>query len=77
MEVNLAPAQQAVIESLVSSGRFQSADEVIAEGVRLLATTENLRLKVQVGIDQADRNEIHDHGTVFERLRALAAGATN
>ena len=35
MEINLAPAQQAVIESLVSTGRFKSVDDVIIEGVKL------------------------------------------
>ena len=57
MEVHIAPDKQAIIESLVTSGRFQSVDDVVAEGVRLLATTENLRQKVQVGIEQAERGE--------------------
>lgn len=75
MEVHIAPDQQAIIESLLTSGRFQSVDDVVAEGVRLLATTEKLRQKVQVGIEQADRGDVIDHDTVFARLRALAATA--
>jgi len=66
MEINLPPAQQAIIESLVSTGRFKSVDDVISEGVKLLATTETLRQKVQLGIDQADRDEVDDHNSVFE-----------
>jgi len=77
MEINLPPAEQAIIESLVSTGRFKSVDDVITEGVKLLATTETLRQKVQLGIDQADRDEVDDHNSVFERLRALAAGTSN
>ena len=75
MEVHIAPDQQAIIENLVTSGRFRSVDDVVAEGVRLLATTELLRQEVQVGIEQADRGDVLDHDTVFERLRALAATA--
>ncbi len=75
MEVHIAPDQQAIIESLITSGRFRSVDDVVAEGVRLLATTEIIRQKVQVGIEQADRGDVLDHDTVFEKLRALAAMA--
>ncbi len=75
MEVNLAPDQWAIIEGLVTSGRFRSVDDVIAQGVKLLATTETLRNKVKFGIEQADRGEVEDHDTVFARLRALAATA--
>ena len=75
MEVKLAPDQQAIIESLLTSGRFRSVDDAIAAGVRLLATTESLRQKVQVGISQADRRVVVDHDTVFAQLRSLAASA--
>jgi antitoxin ParD1/3/4 len=75
MEVKLAPDQQAIIEGLVSSGRFRCVDDAIAEGVRLLATTESLRQKVQAGIQQVDRGEVLEHDTVFDRLRTLAASA--
>ena len=75
MEIHLPPDQLAIVESLVTSGRFQSADEAITEGVKLLASLENLRQKVQIGIDQANRGDLLDHDTVFGRLRAIAASA--
>ncbi len=65
MEIHLAPDLRAIVENLVNSGRFQSLDEAIAEGVRLLVSTEALRQKVQVGIEQANRGELLDHDTVF------------
>ncbi len=73
MEIQLPPDQQTLIENLVASGRFQSVDEAVAEGVRLLVSTEKLREDVQLAINQADRGEVLDHDTVFARLRATAA----
>jgi len=72
MEIHLPPDQLAVVEALVASGRYRSIDEAMAEGVRLLASTEKLRQKVETGIQQADRGELADHDTVFARLRMLA-----
>ena len=75
MEVQLPADQQAIIQGLVASGRFPSVEDVISEGVRLLASTERLRQEVQVGIEQADRGEVVDHDTVFSRLKTMAATA--
>ena len=75
MEVHLPADQQTIIESLVASGRFKSVDDAISEGVRLLASTEKLRVKVQEGIKQADRGDVMDHDTVFARLKAMAVDA--
>ena len=72
MEIHLPPDQMAVVEALVASGRFRSVDEAVAEGVRLLASTEKLREKIETGIRQGDRGELVDHDTVFARLRTLA-----
>lgn len=71
MEVQLPADQQAMVEGLVASGRFPSVSEVISAGVRLLASTEELRQEVQIGIDEADRGELIDHDTVFSRLRTM------
>jgi len=73
MEVHLHPDQQALVESMVASGRFGSVDDVIAESVRLLASTEKLRSQIQTGIEQADRGNVLDHDTVFGRLRAMTS----
>lgn len=72
MEIHLPPDQTAVVENLVASGRFRSVDEAVAEGVRLLAYAEKLREEVEVAIQQADRDELGDHDTVFARLKTLA-----
>jgi antitoxin ParD1/3/4 len=73
MNVDLPDEQQAIIESLVASGRFSSAGEALTEGLRLLVSSEHLRRQVQEGMDQADRGELVDHDTVFGQLRAMVA----
>jgi putative addiction module CopG family antidote len=76
MDIQLPQDQRSAIEALVSTGRFGSVQEAVSEGVRLLVTNEKLREAVQVGIDQADNGEFHEHGTVFGHLKAIAADAS-
>ena len=70
MNVHLAPDLQAELEKLVVSGHFKSADDAVAQGVRLLLTAEGAYDKVQVGIDQANSGELVGHDTVFASLRS-------
>jgi putative addiction module CopG family antidote len=75
MEIHLPEEHRSVIETLVASGRFSSAEAAVLEGVRLLAATERLRSQVQIGIDQAERGDVHDHDTVFQQLKVMAMEA--
>ncbi|WP_419194369.1 ribbon-helix-helix domain-containing protein [Novipirellula herctigrandis] len=75
MDIQLPQDQRSAIEALVSTGRFGSVQEAVSEGVRLLVSNEKLREAVQIGIDQADNGELHDHDTVFGQLKAMAAKA--
>ena len=77
MNIQLPQDQQSAIEALVSTGRYSSVQEAVTEGIRLLVSNEKLRAAVQVGIDQADNGELHDHDTVFAQLKAIAAESTN
>ena len=72
MNLELPAEQQAFIESLVKSGRFSSVDEAVSEGIRLLLSQERLKHEIQVGIQQADRDDVADHDTVFAQLRTMA-----
>lgn len=72
MEIQLTGEQRTVVENLVAAGRFSSVEEAVLEGVRLLAANERLRSQVQMGIDQAERGDVHDHDTVFEQLKRMA-----
>jgi antitoxin ParD1/3/4 len=65
MNVSLTPELELLVQNKVQSGRYQSASEVIREGLRLLADQDRLReaqlaevrRKIQTGIDQLDRGE--------------------
>nr|WP_039963714.1 type II toxin-antitoxin system ParD family antitoxin [Rhodopirellula europaea] len=75
MDIQLPHDQRSAIEALVTSGRYDSVQEAVSEGIRMLVSNEKLREAVQVGIDQADKGELHDHDTVFAQLKAMAAEA--
>lgn len=77
MDVQVSQAHQAIVKELVATGRFTSADDVIAEGIRLLASREQLRQQIQAGIEQADRGDVFDHDTVFTQLKAMAAAQSS
>ena len=65
MNVQIDPAQQAFIHELVTSGKYASEAEVIQAGLRLLqeqaaqrsAELEELRQKIQVGLDDFERGD--------------------
>lgn len=66
MDVSLTPELERYVHDKVRDGAHPSADEVVAEGLRLLQRRderrrrklEELRQMIQVGIDQADRGEL-------------------
>jgi antitoxin ParD1/3/4 len=65
MNVSLTPELEELVAQKVQSGRYQSASEVVREGLRLLEDQDRLRAarlqevgrKIQVGLDQLDRGE--------------------
>ncbi len=81
LNVSLTPELEQFVQSRVASGRYQTASEVIREGLRLLeerkqareAAIEELRAKIRRGIEQADRGELLDGDAVFEEIRQLSA----
>ena len=80
MNISLTPELEEFVASRVGSGRYQSASEVVRQGLRLLqdqeitrqAHLEGLRHQIQVGLDQADRGELLDGEAVFEELQRRA-----
>jgi antitoxin ParD1/3/4 len=81
MNVSLTPELQQFVQSRVSTGRYQTASEVVREGLRLLeererareTALEEFRGKLRRGIEQADRGELLDGDAVFEEIRQLSA----
>ena len=81
LNVSLTPELDQFVQSRVASGRYQTASEVVREGLRLLeqqertreAAVEELRAKLRRGVEQADRGEFFDGDVVFEELRQMSA----
>jgi antitoxin ParD1/3/4 len=81
LNVSLTPELEQFVQSRVASGLYQTASEVIREGLRLLeererareTALEELRAKIRRGIGQADRGELLDGDAVFEKIRELSA----
>ena len=81
MHVTLTPELEKLVTSKVRSGRYQSASEVIREGLRLLDDQDRLRelhmtevrRKIQVGIDQLDRGEGIPGDQVEAKLKRMSA----
>jgi antitoxin ParD1/3/4 len=75
--VVLTERQQELIDSLVESGRYQNASEVLRDGLRLVEQREAedrgklkaLRAAARVGVGALDRGEFKEFGTV-EDLQA-------
>jgi antitoxin ParD1/3/4 len=78
MKISLAPELERRIAEKVESGLHANASEVVREGLRLLLETgtlqdrqlAQLRADIQVGLDQADRDELLDGTASRERVKA-------
>ena len=70
-----ANTSKELIESLIESGRYSTASEVMREGLRLVeereerrkAKLEALRAEIQKGFDSGPAEEV---GDMFERIKA-------
>jgi antitoxin ParD1/3/4 len=66
MNVSLTPELEEFVEEKVRGGLYQTASEVVREGLRLLRERdelhqhqlEALRRDIAVGVDQADRGQV-------------------
>jgi antitoxin ParD1/3/4 len=81
LNVSITPELERFVEDRVASGRYQTASEVVREGLRLLEeretarqeALEELRKHIAIGVEQADRGEFIDGDEVFEELKRLSA----
>lgn len=66
MNVSLTPELETMVAEKVKSGLYNSASEVVREGLRLVREQdqlreiklEELRREIQIGIDQADAGQV-------------------
>jgi antitoxin ParD1/3/4 len=81
MNVSLTPELEKLVQKKVKSGRYQSASEVIREGLRLLddqdrlrsAQLDEVRRKIQTSLDQLDAGKGIDGDTVLAELKKKSA----
>ena len=76
MEITLTPEDEQRIERLIQSGRYQTPFEVIAAALLLMnesdkgeeSTRQEIRRKIQEGIDSLDRGEGIPVEEAYQRL---------
>jgi antitoxin ParD1/3/4 len=81
MNVSLTPELEQLVTRKVESGRYQSASEVIREGLRLLDDQDRLReihlgevrKKIQTGLVQLNRGEGIPGDEVYAQMKQKSA----
>jgi antitoxin ParD1/3/4 len=79
LNVSLTPELDKFVQQRVATGRYQTASEVIREGLRLLESQERdreaafvaLKAKLARGSDQADRGELVNPDKALKKIAAL------
>lgn len=79
LNVSLTPELDRFVRERLASGRYQTASEVIREGLRLLEHQEreretalaSLKAKLARGAAQAERGELVDPAEVLKKIDAL------
>ncbi len=81
MNVSLTDEQIRFIQAKVQTGRYHTAAEVVREGLRVLMSQdsdeqrrfevwrEEVRRKIDSGMDQAKRGQLVDGQQVFDKLK--------
>lgn len=75
MNIQLPNDAMQFVEGLVASGEFESANDAVSEGVRLLMNRQRLRADIQKGFDELDAGLGVDGEDLFAELRARAKAA--
>jgi len=77
MNISLTTELEQFIQSQVTSGKYNSSEEVILAGIRLLeereriykSRFEELQREIMIGVEQLDSGERLDGREVIEQLR--------
>ena len=77
MKIDLPSDAAQFIKGLVASGEYQSAEEAVADGVRLLMGRQQLRAEIQKGIDELDAGQGIEGEKVFAELRQRSKNLAN
>ena len=69
MSVDIPGHYGALVQQLISEGKFQDETEVVAEGIRLVIAREKLHADIQAGIDDLDAGRVIDASEVYTKAR--------
>lgn len=72
MNINLPSDAMEFLMGLVASGEYNSADDAVVDGVRLLMSRKRLRADIQKGVDELNAGQGIDGQSVFSELRERA-----
>lgn len=70
MNLNLPVDANDFVRGLVAQGKYQSEEDAVIDGIRLLKGREELRAKMAVGLGQLDRGESLVEEAVFVEVQA-------
>jgi antitoxin ParD1/3/4 len=78
ISANISPEFEQFVFDAVAAGKYRSAEEVVADGLRLLREREidALRKEIDVGLEQIERGEVIDiddevaHAALLEDIKA-------
>lgn len=76
MDITLPPEIEQFIQEKITSGQYQSVNEAVNAGLKLLMEREliyqgrfiELRQEIMVGIEASERGEVVDSETVFNSI---------
>ena len=77
MDITLQPELEQFIQEKITSGQYQSVNEAVNAGLKILMEREliyqgrfdQLRQEIMVGIEASERGEVVDSETVFNSIR--------
>lgn len=70
MNLKLPSEVSDFVKDLVAQGRFNSEEDAIVEGIKLLMGREQLRGEIQKGVKQLDAGNFYDEDTVFAEVNS-------
>lgn len=70
MDLNLPTEVNDFVKGLVAQGRYNSEQDAIVEGIKLLMGRERLRGEIQKGVAQLEAGDFYDEETVFDEINA-------
>ena len=68
MEISLSPEKAEFIRKQVESGRYRSAEEVIADGLGYVEWKAWAGEEIEVGAKQLERGQVFDGDEAFRKL---------